>query len=58
MPQLLFPNEPWAIGVEVAALSYVFVPGRFFTIPYSPEFSHPIAAGLIYYLYNRYVVNK
>ncbi len=61
MPQLFFPNEPWAKAVELAAVMYVLLPGNFFRLSpggISPEIVHCALAGGLYWGYNEYIKAK
>lgn len=58
MPQLFFPGQPWAIAVEVGALSYISTPGvisNFAFLPFSPAVNGAISVAVLYYFYNVYV---
>lgn len=58
MPQLFFPNEPWAKALELAGLMYVLLPGNFFSLSpggISPGIAHSLLVGGLYYGYNEYV---
>lgn len=53
MPQLLFPNAPFAKGIEVALICHVFIPGKYFDIGGQyRDLAMPAIAGAAYYGYN------
>lgn len=60
MPQLFFPDAPWAKAVEVSLLVYALAPGNLVNLSpggIEPKYAHAALAGLLYWGYNEYVAS-